>query len=235
MNFLIDAGDDTAVTLDEALAFIDSYELSQSSDSSSGTNALNAAIPALKTKDIKQRGVCHCDEPFKPASADPTVVALMRKSNPTQKSCGKPPKKRRARSVNSSSTALQRRKRAELEALRSQVVALQDMLVEFEYAHSRCSVRTPASTVETTESNCTIDSETNESEKDEKRRTGQLHWYNHAVQQYRERLKAEVTNRRLKAFVENHVKINNSLCELLQEGSVVNVSTYNTEVIQRLN
>ncbi|ETP39157.1 hypothetical protein F442_13368 [Phytophthora nicotianae P10297] len=202
MNFL--AEEDHTATLDEALAFIDSYELAQSSDSSfdSGDGNFHPIVDKLLTQSQQLPGADLTGETT-PENPKQTTKRINTKSST----------KKRQRGAHSSSTALQRRKRAELHSLRSQVNVLQDLLVEMKYACASCSAESSHSGQEPTE-------ERRPTAMNTKPRTGQEEWYNHAVQQYRERLKVEVTNRRLKSLVEKHMKINESLCEVLQEGSL---------------
>ncbi|KUF82453.1 hypothetical protein AM588_10002822 [Phytophthora nicotianae] len=206
MNFL--AEEDHTATLDEALAFIDSYELAQSSDSSfdSGDRNFHPIVDKLLTQSQQLPGADLTGETT-PENPKPTTKRINTKSST----------KKRQRGAHSSSTALQRRKRAELHSLRGQVNVLQDLLVEMKYASASCSAESSHSGQEPTE-------ERRPTAMNTKPRTGQEEWYNHAVQQYRERLKVEVTNRRLKSLVEKHMKINESLCEVLQEGSLQRVS-----------
>ncbi|KAG7389674.1 hypothetical protein PHYPSEUDO_009835 [Phytophthora pseudosyringae] len=111
----------------------------------------------------------------------------------------KPTKKRRVRNAETSSTGLQRRKRAELASLREQVEELQGVIAQLKCSLSLVEVESSSSS-------------------EKSRRT---QWHNHAIEQNRLRLQAEKDNRHLKAIMKKHNKVREALCGVLQKRSVL--------------
>ncbi|GMF16685.1 unnamed protein product [Phytophthora lilii] len=125
-----------------------------------------------------------------------------------EKAKQKPTKKRRVRSAETSSTGLQRRKRAELASLRDQVVELEDVLSQLKRA-GRGLFPGVSAELELAQKN---------------RGAGRSQWRKHAIEQYRLRMQAEKVNRNLKAIMKNHEKVRNTLGSALKKRSVLYVS-----------
>ncbi|GMF57590.1 unnamed protein product [Phytophthora fragariaefolia] len=109
-----------------------------------------------------------------------------------------PRRKRRVRSAETSSTGLQRRKRAELASLREQAVELENVLARIK--DGVAAFVQPSG-----------DSEISQ-------------WHRNAVEQGRLRLQAERTNRRLKAILKNQAKVRQAISSVLQKPSTLYVS-----------
>ncbi|KAL4165569.1 hypothetical protein KRP22_014279 [Phytophthora ramorum] len=178
--------DDSKSILNEAFAFIEACSGENSVDTTDESSALDD-VPLLD--DL-------LDLPDVPAASDQhTAPEIPQKGDDTP---SKPLKKRRVRSAETSSTGLQRRKRAELASLRDQVEELQDVLAQLKRAG--VAYLPTAGTVETSMQN---------------------QWHSRAIEQYRRRLQAEKVNRHLKAILKNHKKVREALGGVLQKRDVL--------------
>ncbi|EGZ09076.1 hypothetical protein PHYSODRAFT_525783 [Phytophthora sojae] len=179
MSFLV-TEDDTSI-LSEAFAFIDEACSGGSSpaglESTDGDSGLDA-IPSLNILEVNEEG------------------AKDNRREPKQK----PARKRRVRSAETSSTGLQRRKRAELASLREQAQELEGVLVQMQ----RGVVAGPLT-------------ERASEERDSRR----CEWYRHALEQCQLRLQAEKTNRQLKSILKKQAKVHEALNGVLQKRSTL--------------
>lgn len=173
MSFLLTQDDKS--TLDEALAFIDAYD------------PKNAQTTDDSSEDV--------------SSLDDLVADLLDVPK-TQDQVKPKSRKRRVRSAATSSTALQRRKRAELATLRDQVEELQSTLGQLQ--------RTKA-----LGGHLTVRSATNNGA------ASRSPWNELAMQQYQKRVDAEKSNRHLKAILANQDKVRKSICAVLRKRSAL--------------
>ncbi|KAG1692517.1 hypothetical protein DVH05_000257 [Phytophthora capsici] len=195
MDILV-AEDDTLVSLEEALSFIDGCDINDQSF----TQALIGSSPAdfftpteLKSVELK-------------APAFPSPKKRQQKLPESSSSqTNNPTKKRRVRSDASSSTRLQQRKREELKMLREQAQELEarvELLKTNKFLRDDVVVHGVESQKKT------------------------LSWHDIAIDEYKERLVSEKTNRRLKSILKNQEKVNGALGTLLQKRSVLNGMDY---------
>ncbi|KAG6572584.1 uncharacterized protein IUM83_17645 [Phytophthora cinnamomi] len=153
----------------------------------------------------------------KPVSARPATRKRSKPQRTTSESSSsadtKPVKKPRTRSAASSSTRLQQRKRAEIQALREQAQDLEaqvELLKKNKFLPADVALGLAAG------------------QDDGALVVGDViqkppaNWHEMAIVQYRERLVSEKTNRRLKSILENQEKVNGALSGLLQKRSVLN-------------
>ncbi|RLN86201.1 hypothetical protein BBJ28_00016085 [Nothophytophthora sp. Chile5] len=216
--------DDNLATLDEALAFIDSCN--------AGDEALSLEDVTTDDSDI---GAFPFDN-FVQLFGAPDLVTgeatlhlpVSELQHGRKESKPQPMKKPRVRSAASSSTALQRRKKAEIVSLREQAVELEGLLSQLQHANKRglsmeaadtqLEEETPAadSVLALTESTATPQSH-------KCRRT---QWRELAAREYRERQQAEKTNRRLKAILANQLKTSESLRGVLHKRSLLRGMDY---------
>jgi hypothetical protein len=191
MSFLSAASNDNLLTLDQVLEFLDANTDSESDGSSDAVFP-----PADETDDllsaVVRETLDHAEgHPSKPRATATTA-----------------PKKKRKRSPASSSTVLQRRKRAEIQALREQVAALQLQVNDLRYSGGN-SVPTVLNANTFT---------------DAKTRLQKLsRWHRHAVEQYGVRLESEQVNRRLKGMLLKQRKAVKSLHGVLLSPAVSRV------------
>jgi nitroreductase len=185
------ADDGDLFTLDEALAFIDSCE-SESQDD----DARSSASVAHLTEPISLEGI---DELLEAAVHGPTKTPSPTHSVAVQ-AASPARKKKRVRSAASSSTVLQRRKRAELQSLRDQAAELEAYL-----AHLKGAGGQQTSLV---------------AMKDAERLSP---WQQHALLQYEQRQQSELTNRRLRETLEKQLKTANKLRGVLQKRNLLDV------------
>jgi hypothetical protein len=176
MSLLVTDADECA-TLEATLAFLDAWEApstdSGSTGSPSSTPTLAAVTPArCLTPQQKQQQIDHHSVKTKP-------------------------KKPRRKYPNSSSTVLQRRKKAEILALRAQVEQLELQLQQLK--------KVPGAALVVAEDALAAVS------------SGSTTWAEQAAAQYRGRLRAEKTNAKLKSVMANQVKASEALRSLLQK------------------
>ncbi|RLN87454.1 hypothetical protein BBJ28_00022900 [Nothophytophthora sp. Chile5] len=194
MSFFFSEADESAI-LEEAFAFIDACDDSTTSSSSDSSGSTTPSNGGVKVK--------------------PSPVAPS--SEPK-------PKKKRVRRPETSSTAFQRRKKAELLALRDEAAGLEAQLeklkrpneipwgMRLDLAVNGTKEASSAGILAETKSAVLMPAD---------RKTGASPWSEQAIRQYRLRLLSEETNRKLKAVLANQAKVNDGLRGLLQKRSVL--------------
>ncbi|KAG6572597.1 uncharacterized protein IUM83_17663 [Phytophthora cinnamomi] len=201
MSFLV-TQDDNSI-LSEAFAFIDEacggHGSSSGVDSTDGDSGLDG-IPSLH--DLVD------SDNLELLEAGDMITENAKSSTVQDKICKerkqKTTKKRRVRNAETSSTGLQRRKRAELASLREQAEELESVLAQMKHG----VVAGPSSHTDTRTAVVAMDS-------------GRSEWYRHAIEQYRLRLQSEKTNRHLTSILKNQVKLRETLCGVLQKRSAL--------------
>ncbi|KAK1929530.1 hypothetical protein P3T76_014928 [Phytophthora citrophthora] len=194
MSFLA-TEEDTSI-LNDAIAFLEACDSKEtlSADADSTDSSSLDDVPSLD--DLLQdsnlelldvpRDVTSCTSPTATKDQSPKPKAT---------------KKRRVRSAETSSTGLQRRKRAELANLRDQVEELQGVLCQLKNAE--CSSPSLRALEETAVE------------------LGVKSYRSQAIEQYRLRLQAEKVNRHLKAIMKNQTKVRESFYGVLQKRSTL--------------
>ncbi|KAL3670964.1 hypothetical protein V7S43_004149 [Phytophthora oleae] len=184
-------GDDELVTLDAALAFINSCEEEAQED---------AQPPSAKALDIHDVFTLEGIDDLKD-DAIQELLAITKTSSPSGLQSVSPTtsiKKKRVRNAASSSTVLQRRKKAEIETLRDEIARLEGYLTQL----SSSGPQSYALAV---------------TEDD-----GRLsEWHRHALLQYQQRHMSEQMNRRLKELLEHQWKISSKLRGILHRRNVL--------------
>uniref|UniRef100_H3GPW9 Uncharacterized protein n=1 Tax=Phytophthora ramorum TaxID=164328 RepID=H3GPW9_PHYRM len=122
-----------------------------------------------------------------------------------------PPMKKRMRSVASSSTVLQRRKKAELQTLRNEVGELGAFLNQLRKAVDCNGARNYKAVAYAGEGAVQDDEDLSE-------------WHRHAIMQYQQRHQSEQMNRRLKEMLEQQWKISNKLRGTLHKRNVLDTT-----------
>lgn len=143
------------------------------------------------------------------SSAPPSTTTPIETSTPA------PQKSKRKRNPANSSTQLQRRKRAEIEALRGQVTELQAYLARLK---NREADSTPSSIAGHSVLALTPMAAT-------EKRSGSLPslWHELALMQYRARQRSELTNRKLKSILATQQQTNNAIRALLNKPALLQV------------
>ncbi|RLN86198.1 hypothetical protein BBJ28_00016086 [Nothophytophthora sp. Chile5] len=219
MDILV-AEDDNLVTLEEALAFIDHCG---DVDASLIDGLTDTSVGCDSPLDL-------LDDWTKPELLDASVTVLRpseKRATPAQPLADlkqeeeQPKKKRRARSSASSSTRLQQRKKAELLALREEAQELEAHVKQLKRSNYL-----PADVVLEMDADVDVAGEGSNGSLIVKNANQQQQgkWYYIAREQYRERYRAEKTNRKLKAILESQTKVNSSLDVVLQKRSALYVS-----------
>ncbi|KAG2818188.1 hypothetical protein PC112_g12743 [Phytophthora cactorum] len=205
MSFL--ATEEDKSILNEALAFIEACGSGETStisvdttDDSSGLDDVPSLDDLINSNSLELlNGIAAINGAESSATTPTTLPPKAKTQKPKQKSA----KKRRVRSAETSSTGLQRRKRAELASLREQVEELQGVLDQLKHAGHLSLFQSvdgaePSSAPE-----------------------GETQWHGRAIEQYRLRLQAEKVHRHLIAITKNHNKVREALCGVLQKRSVL--------------
>ncbi|RLN47536.1 hypothetical protein BBJ28_00002939 [Nothophytophthora sp. Chile5] len=223
MSFFVN-DDDNLATLDEALAFIDScnagddtlsLEDGTTDDSDIGAFPFDNFVQLFGAPDLVTEGATLC----LPASE----LQYGRKESKPQ-----PMKKPRVRSAASSSTVLQRRKKAEIVSLREQAVELEGLLSQLQRASKRGLSLDAADTKleEETPAAGSVFALTESTATPQKYKCRRTQWRELAAREYRERQQAEKTNRRLKAILANQLKTSESLRGVLHKRSLLRGMDY---------
>ncbi|KAL3670963.1 hypothetical protein V7S43_004148 [Phytophthora oleae] len=204
MDILV-AEDDSLVSLEEALAFIDGCEISDNSF----TQALVGGSPVdfFTPSELLPAKPVDLKVPVSPAPKK-RVKPQRKLSESSSSQDDKATKRRRVRSAASSSTRLQQRKRAELQALREQAQELEtqvELLKRNKFLPGDVAL---------------------EPVDDKSLKKNPANWHDAAIEQYKERLVSEKTNRRLKSILGNQERVNGALNTLLQKRSVLNGMDY---------
>ncbi|RLN47543.1 hypothetical protein BBJ28_00002936 [Nothophytophthora sp. Chile5] len=200
MNFLFGEADVSAI-LEEAFALIDACDDSSTSSSSGSDSSGSTTSPNDSVK-------------IKPSPVAPS-------SEPKQ---APKPKKKRVRRPETSSTAFQRRKKAELLALRDEAANLEAQLEKLKRPSeipwgTRLDMAVNGS--RDTSSTGILAEPESAVLMPADRKIGAAPGSEQAIRQYRLRLLSEKTNRKLKAVLANQVKVNDGLRGLLQKRSVL--------------
>ncbi|KAK1929533.1 hypothetical protein P3T76_014931 [Phytophthora citrophthora] len=195
--------DVSLVSLEEALSFIDDCDITDHSL----TQALigNSPVDFFNPTELKSVELKAPVTPTTRKRAKPQRKLSESSSSQEEKST----KKRRVRSAASSSTRLQQRKREELKMLREQAQELETQ-VELLKKNKFLSEDVVLEPVDDAFEN----------------QNTPASWHDIAMEEYKERLVSEKTNRRLKSILENQEKVNGALHTLLQKRSVLNGMDY---------
>ncbi|KAG3138763.1 hypothetical protein PC128_g25502 [Phytophthora cactorum] len=203
------AEDDTLLSLEEALAFIDGCDINVLSE----TETLVHCSPVdLFSQITPSELIAH----IAPTTTKKRIKLQRKLSESSSRQDEKAIKKRRTKSVTNYSTRLQQRKRADIQRLREQAHEL-----EAQVALLKTSRFLPGDVV------LELDSES-------LRGGGGLvgqekqpaSWHEMAIAQYRERLVSEKMNRRLKSILVYQKEANRALSGLLQKRSVLSGMDY---------
>ncbi|KAG3172374.1 hypothetical protein PC128_g18524 [Phytophthora cactorum] len=209
MDILV-AEDDTLVSLEEALAFIDGCDISDESL----TDTLIHCSPMDLFSQITPSELSTPKAPTTTTRKRFQAQRNLAESSSSQDE--KSTKKRRTRSAASSSTRLQQRKRAEIQALREQAQELEtqvELLKKNKFLPGDVGLE--------------LDGEsTGDSGALVSQQKQPANWHEMAIAQYRERLVSEKTNRRLKSILANQEKVNDALSGHLQKRSVLSGMDY---------
>ncbi|RLN47542.1 hypothetical protein BBJ28_00002937 [Nothophytophthora sp. Chile5] len=209
MDILV-AEDDSLVTLEEALAFIDHCG---DVDASLIDGLTDTSVGCDSPLDL-------LDDWTKPTVIRPSEkrVAPAQPLEALKQQEEQPKKKRRARSGASSSTRLQQRKKAELIALREEAQELEAHVKQLKRSNYL-----PADVVLEMDADVTVAGDGSGGSLIVKGANQQQQgkWYYIAREQYRERYRAEKMNRKLKAILESQTKVNSSLDVVLQKRSAL--------------
>ncbi|KAL4145115.1 hypothetical protein PRNP1_012849 [Phytophthora ramorum] len=210
------AEDDNLISLEEALAFIDTCEINEQSFA----DAVIGAGPLYNTSLEALRQVTPAELRTPKAAATPKLKKRAAPRHRKSSDRSSSPKKQRTRSAASSSTRLQQRKKAEIQALREQAQELEtqvDLLKKSKFL--------PGNIVLEMDTELTSDDDGALVVKDPSQKPPGT-WREMAIAQYKERLVSEKTNRRLKSILENQEKVNGALSGLLQKRSVLHGMDY---------
>ncbi|ETL87990.1 hypothetical protein L917_12908 [Phytophthora nicotianae] len=203
MDVLV-AEDDALVSLEEALAFIDGYDINEQS--------LTETLVHCSPVDLfSQITPSELPPPKTPVTTRKHAKPQRKLSESSSSQEDNPNKRRRARSAASSSTRLQQKKRAEIQALREEAQELEtqvELLKKSKFLPGDMVLELDDSVFEVSQ---------------EKQPSN---WHEMAIAQYRERLVSEKTNRRLKSILANQEKVNSALSGLLQKRSVLSGMDY---------
>ncbi|POM76632.1 Hypothetical protein PHPALM_6105 [Phytophthora palmivora] len=172
---------DSLVTLDEALAFIDFCE-----------DGNTTARPSTSTDDLLPLNSLN---DFLDTATNGEEYKLQQSSSEAIESL--PKKKKRFRNAAYSSTALQRRRKAETQALRKEAHELEGYLAMLKRRHS---------------SNQTRVAKDNLGKHDNE-------WHHRALAEYQKRLQAEQVNTRLKGIMDTQLQLGNKMRDVLSKRS----------------
>ncbi|KAI9990919.1 hypothetical protein PInf_018536 [Phytophthora infestans] len=175
MSSILVADVDESATLQATLAFLDTWE-----------------APTIKSS---------IDSPLLTSHAPARCLTPQHKQQQDQGSRSKKP---RRQYPNSSSTVLQRRKKAEILALRTQVEQLEVQLAQLQ------KVPGAKYALDDVEDALLMTSDHLPQS-----------WADHAAVQYRGRLQAEKTNLKLKSIMANQIKVSEALRTLLQKTAIL--------------
>lgn len=195
MSFLA-TEEDTSI-LNEAIAFLEACD-SNETFSPGPDSTDNSSLDDVPSLDDLLEG-SNLEVLSFPRDVTPPITSKDQLPKP------KATKKRRVRSAETSSTGLQRRKRAELASLRDQVEELQSVLVQLKNAERS---PLPLHALEKTEATEAPEVEVKS-------------YRNQAIEQSRRRLQAEKVNRHLKAIMKHQTKVRASLYAVLQKRSTL--------------
>lgn len=204
---LLDEGDVRSL-----LAFLDTL------DAPAPPPALEDAEPRAEPVRSPAHGASSGESPRSPSESERSSSSAGSPSSGSSDSIGQGPaapqqqqvkKKKKKRNPATSSTALQRRKREEIQALRDESAALEQQLRQLKRVHAAGAAAQSAA----------------QSVVGAKRRAGPARsvWQELAILQARERHRAEITNRKLKAVLANQQEVNDALQGLVGKRSVLQV------------
>ncbi|KAL4145114.1 hypothetical protein PRNP1_012787 [Phytophthora ramorum] len=203
MSIMASSGEDL-VTLDEALAFINFCDDVPHDESLQSSAMVPSFRDSFTLEDIDDL-----------LDVEPVSMMLGPKTPSVEKrhvagpiESPSPPMKKRMRSVASSSTVLQRRKKAELQTLRNEVGELGAFLNQLRKAVDCSGVRNYKAVAYAGEGAVQDDEDLSE-------------WHRHAIMQYQQRHQSEQMNRRLKEMLEQQWKISNKLRGTLHKRNVL--------------
>ncbi|KAG7378008.1 hypothetical protein PHYPSEUDO_010692 [Phytophthora pseudosyringae] len=146
------------------------------------------------------------------------IIARGRNPIPQRNACTSTLKKKRVRRPETSSTAFQRRKKAELVALRAEVVELETHLYGLqETSQQRWDqyLKRKRSEGDTASGHQAVS----------------FDWCEEAVNQYRRRLASELRNRKLQEMFANQTRVSGDLRAVLHQRDVLNVGIIRFEVV----
>ncbi|KAG7378011.1 hypothetical protein PHYPSEUDO_010695 [Phytophthora pseudosyringae] len=201
MSFLVGVGD--LSTLEGVVAFIDSWDAGSTSPGDVTTSESENDSSPFSNEDVESVLLDSLDDMLEDASFPPKKEPESMEKKPTKKKRKKTP---------GASTRLQRRKKAEILALRALSEQLGGRLEQLKRTHAGPGPSSVSLSLLGERDTTSMSKST---------------WSEIAATQFQERFKSEVTNQRLRAVLMEQMKVNEALREAFQ----IQASVGNLEVI----